>query len=101
MSQRLTRALEGVREYCRKVRTRPLVLQWKGLKQKRQGHYAYYGITGNIRQLDNYAHEAERIWRFWLNRRSAKPDMPWKRFQEILKRFPLPPPRIVHSVYAS
>lgn len=101
MSQRLTRALDGLRQYCRKVRTRPLVLQWKGLKQKMQGHYAYYGITGNIRQLDNYAHEAERIWRFWLNRRSAKPDMPWKRFQEILKRFPLPPPCIVHSVYAS
>ena len=98
MSKRLTRALDGLRRYCREVRTAPVASQWEGLKQKMRGHYAYYGITGNIRQLANYAHEAERIWRFWLNRRSSQRDMPWDRFKGILRRFPLPPPHIVHSV---
>lgn len=100
MSKRLTRALDGLRAYCQEVRTMPLVQQWDGLKRKMQGHYAYYGLTGNMRQLANYAHEAERVWRFWLNRRSATRDMPWTRFKTILARFPLPPPRIVHSVHA-
>jgi len=100
MSKRLTRALTALRHYCRAVRTIPLTAQWEGLKRRMRGHYAYYGITGNMRQLKNFAHEAERIWRFWLNRRSAKRDMPWERFKGILRYFPLPPPRIVHSVYA-
>lgn len=100
MSKRLTRALDGLRQYCRAHRTDPLNSQWKGLQQKMRGHYAYYGITGNWRQLANYAHEAERIWRYWLNRRSSQRDMPWDRFKTILRRFPLPAPRIVHSAYA-
>jgi RNA-directed DNA polymerase len=45
----------------------------------------------------NFAHEAERIWRYWLNRRSRQGDMPWERFKRILARHPLPKPRIVHS----
>lgn len=97
MSKRLTRALDGLRQYCRANRCEPLEEQWQRLKQKMQGHYAYYGITGNMRQLSNYAHEAERIWRYWLNRRSRKRDMPWERYKRILARFPLPRPRIVHS----
>jgi hypothetical protein len=86
-----------MRQYCKKVRTEPLAQQWEGLKRKMQGRYAYYGITGNSRQLANFAHETERIWRFWLNRRSAKRDMPWGRFARILYRHPLPRPRIVHA----
>lgn len=100
MSKRLTRALDGLRQYCRKVRATPLVSQQAGLQRKMRGHYAYYGITGNWRQLANYAHEAERIWRYWINRRSAQRDMSWDRFKTILRRFPLPTPRIVHTVYA-
>ena len=97
MSKRLTRALDGLRQYCRKNRCRPLEVQRSTLRRKMQGHYQYYGITGNWRQLANYAHEAERIWRYWLNRRSRQRDMPWERFKRILARYPLPPPRIVHS----
>jgi group II intron reverse transcriptase/maturase len=97
MSKRLTRALERVRKYCRANRNEALETQWKALKQKMRGHYGYYGITGNMRQLANYAYESERIWRYWLNRRSRQRDMPWKRFVRILVRYPLPRPRIVHS----
>ena len=98
MSKRLTRALDGLRQFCRENRTQPLEEQWKSLKQKMRGHYAYYGIVGNLRQLANFAHETERIWRFWLNRRSSRRDMPWERFQRILARYPLPQPHIVHSI---
>ena len=100
MQQRLTRALEGLRTYCRQSRHEPLAQQREQLERKMRGHYAYYGITGSFRQLRNYAHEAERIWRYWLNRRSRQRDMPWARFkQTVLRRFPLPRPRVVHSVY--
>lgn len=97
---RLTRALDGVRAYCRENRTQPVRVQRDGLRARMLGHYAYYGITGNMRQLANYAHAVERIWHYWLNRRSSRRDLPWTRFAQLLVRLPLPRPRIVHSFYA-
>jgi hypothetical protein len=40
----------------------------------------------------------ERVWRKWLARRNNH-GMPWERFAQLLKRYPLPPARVVHSVY--
>lgn len=97
MSARLTRTLRNIRQVCRKNRCAPLREQQQQLSRMMRGHYAYYGLTGNRRQLVNYARQVERAWRFWLNRRSRSPDMPWRRFKRVLERYPLPVPRIVHS----
>jgi hypothetical protein len=61
-----------------------------------QGHYAYYGITGNHRRLVWYAHRIEAIWRMWLSRRTRGNPIRWDRFMWILVAHPLPQPRIVH-----
>ncbi len=78
---------------------------WAGIRnQQRQlsrrllGHYAYYGIRGNFRALANVYYEVIREWRKWLDRRSGKRTMSWERFNRLLKVYPLPRPRIVHSV---
>lgn len=71
------------------------------LTRKLRGHYAYYGITGNGDALSRFLWLTERAWRFWLNRRSRQADMPWDRFKRLLKCYPLPPPRVVHSIYRS
>jgi hypothetical protein len=57
------------------------------------------GITGNARALSRFLHEVERAWRYWLNRRSARAKMVWERLRRLLQHYPLPPIRIVHSVY--
>jgi len=64
-----------------------------------RGHDAYYGITGNAAALGRFRHEVERLWRKWLARRSNRSGMPWSRFKQLLRHYPLPPPRVVHSVY--
>ena len=61
-----------------------------------RGHFTYYGITGNGRRLQWYARQVERIWRRWLARRSRTGVFYWQRMRELLKRRPLPPPRIIH-----
>jgi hypothetical protein len=43
-------------------------------------------------------HEVKRAWRKWLHRRSNRARMTWERFNLLLSRYPLPEPRIVHSV---
>jgi len=97
-SSRLTRALNSLRLWCRNHRHQKVKWQRQKLAQKLQGHYAYYGITGNSRALSAFHWHAERIWRKWLDSRSQKAKMTWKQFtRRLLKHHPLPKPRIVHS----
>ena len=77
----------------------PLVEQHRELGRKLRGHYAYSGITGNQPALSRFRYETQRVWRKWLNRRSQRAGMTWERFWRVLARYPLPPPRVVHSVY--
>jgi len=93
---RLQRALERSSAWCRSNRHRPVAWQRDHLARKLRGHYAYYGITGNYRALDQYWSGMKNVWRKWLNRRSQRARMPLERFWRLLKRHPLPRPRIVH-----
>jgi group II intron reverse transcriptase/maturase len=94
---RLTRALRRIRLWCRVNRHAPLVNQHRTLVRKVKGHYGYYGITGNGRALSNFARSVERAWKKWLGRRNNK-GLSWERAMKLLAVFPLPRPRIVHSV---
>lgn len=100
---RFTRGLKRIRQWCRKNRHMKVRDQHKVLCRKLQGHNAYYGITGNGSSLQRFREEVREIWHKWLNRRSRKPnDMPWERFSILIREhFPLPPARVVHSIYAA
>lgn len=92
---RLSRALRRFSEWCRWHRHDPLNTQHLMLVKKLEGHYGYYGITGNFPALAQVFYAVRRIWRKALARRSHQ-RLPWSKMQRILERFPLPPPRIVH-----
>lgn len=93
---RLARALVAINDWCRRNRHQPLRSQHARLSMKIGGHYAYYGITGNMHQLSKYTQQARRIWRKWLERRTRAKSLPWSRFVALLARYPLPKPRIIH-----
>ena len=46
---RLSRALRNITLWCRRYRHEPVGWQHAQLSRKLRGHYAYYGITGNVR----------------------------------------------------
>lgn len=96
---RFSRAMQNIRQWCRRHRHRPIEQQHEQLSMKVRGHYAYYGITGNMRALSRYRYEVHRVWRQWLNRRNRQREVDWSKFNRLLERFPLPAPRIIHSVY--
>jgi group II intron reverse transcriptase/maturase len=96
---RFTRSLRAVGQWCRRHRHLPLAEQQRVLRQKLRGHYAYYGITGNHRALSSFYRQTERVWWKWLGRRSNRAPKSWEWFWRLKERHPLPPPRIVHSVY--
>jgi len=96
---RFARALHSVGAWCARHRHWSIADQHAALSRKMRGHDAYYGITGNAAALGRFRHEVERLWRKWLARRSNRSGMPWSRFKQLLRHYPLPPPRVVHSVY--
>ena len=98
---RFTRALKKVAEWCRRNRHEPLKDQQRVLAQKLMGHYAYYGITGNGRCLSSFLHEVKRVWRKWLMRRTRGHYIRWERFIDMLRRYPLPAVKVVHSCYSA
>tara|TARA_B100002003_G_C14069675_1_gene514619 strand:+ start:535 stop:1278 length:744 start_codon:yes stop_codon:yes gene_type:complete len=100
ISSRLSRKLTEIGQWCRKHRHDPVAEQCMTLSRKLHGHYTYYGRTGNYPSLRNYYTGVCRLWRKWLNRRSRKRDMNWRVFNRLLRRYPLPFPRVVHSIYA-
>ena len=72
----------------------PIKEQWAALTAKLRGHFAYYGITGNIASLGSFRYHVRRAWHKWLSRRSDKARIPWERFGELERRYPLPPARL-------
>ena len=88
-----------IHKWCRTHRHQKVCEQHQVLVQKLRGHYAYYGITGNAVALRNLFLEVKRTWKKWLSRRSQRSYIAWPRFEVLLKRYPLPPPRVIHSIY--
>jgi len=96
-SKRLKRAILAIKVWCKKNRQQPMREQWETLKAKIIGHYAYYGISMNIRSIAEFYERTKVLWLKWLNRRGHKGNRNWKSFNDYLKDWPLPKPRIMHS----
>jgi RNA-directed DNA polymerase len=96
---RLARALQRVTQWCRLHRHDRVAEQAAQLRSRMRGHYNYYGVTGNMRSITAYSRRIERVWRFWLSRRSQRAITTWMRFRALLKAHPLPAPRLPRSIY--
>ncbi len=59
---RLRRCLAHLRDLMRRIRHLPLQDQAASLNQVLRGHYAYYGIGGNLRALQRVHRIVERYW---------------------------------------
>ena len=99
MSSRLTRSIRAIDSWCRAHRHDGIDVQHATLCQKIRGHDAYYGITGNGESLKQFRYLVHRTWRRWLSRRHRKRKLDWEKFNRLLDRFPLPPVRVVHSIF--
>ncbi len=97
-SDRSTRFLRRLNQWCQSHRHAPVVWQHAQLLSKLRGHSGYYGITGNSRSLSSMQYRAKRTWHKWLNRRSRTSSLNWERFNLLLERHPIPSLRICHAV---
>jgi group II intron reverse transcriptase/maturase len=96
---RFKRALSRIKAWCRANRHRPIREQQQAITWKLKGHYGYFGITGNSYWIAKFRFEVGRLWHKWLGRRSQRARLNWEQFNRLLKKYPLPAPIAVHSVY--
>jgi RNA-directed DNA polymerase len=91
---RLTRSLHNLYDLMLDIRHYSLEEQAGMINQVLRGHYAYYGIGGNLQSLRKVYHLSKRYWRKALSTRSSKSYVNWEKFLKILERFPLLQPKI-------
>jgi group II intron reverse transcriptase/maturase len=98
---RLRRAIKAATEWCRRHRHDSVEEQHRALSRKLIGHDNYFGVNGNVRALRNLHYAVTRVWRKWLDRRSQRARMTWKRFRELLTAHPLPVAKIRVQIWTA
>jgi RNA-directed DNA polymerase len=63
------------------------------------GHIQYYGVSGNSQGVSGYRYVSTGLLFKWLNRRSQRRSLTWKRFYAVIKPL-LPTTRIIHDLYS-
>src|SRR6516225_8562579 len=92
---RLRRSLMSLCDQMRQIRHLPIQEQVDALNLTLRGHYAYYGVAGNIRALQRVHRFVERHWRKMLCSRSwAGRHLTWAAFTRLKVRVPLLRPRL-------
>jgi len=81
-----------------RVRNHPKDI-WPTIKQKLEGHYNYYGVSGNIEGLKFYYQKVRRYTFYWFSRKSQKKRWNWEEFLRYESRYPLPKPKLTYAIY--
>jgi len=87
---RLRRFVVTVASWCRSHRHLEVREQHAALTQRIAGHFNYFGVNGNVPALRHVARACEVAWHKWLNRRSQRARLNWKRFEDLRRDYPLP-----------
>jgi RNA-directed DNA polymerase len=87
------------KEWLLNARTLKTKEIWQIAKAKLRGHYNYYGVTDNYRGLMRFDQAVKRLLFKWMNRRGKRHCLNWQEFNKLLKRFSLPKPRIMVSMF--
>jgi RNA-directed DNA polymerase len=93
---RIRRSLTSLQELMQRIRHQTISEQVGEINIVLRGHYAYYGVAGNLRSLVKVYRVVERYWRKMLCSRSwAGRRLTWDAFHQIKERTPLLKPNCV------
>lgn len=98
--KRMTRAMGSMNLWLKAVRNRVTLKQiWQTIALKLQGHYNYYGVSGNFEGINRFYQRTRRLTYRWMNRRSQKKTWNWERFERYISTYPLPLPKLTYAIY--
>jgi len=100
-SKKFTAKLAAFKDWLKEARVMKTAELWDAVKAKLRGHYAYYGVTDNIRGIERFKHEVKKLLFKWLNRRGKRGCLSWQKLIKMQELFPLPEPRIKVSMFGT
>lgn len=69
------------------------------IRIKLLGHYRYYGVSHNSTMIGTFRHRTIEYLFKVLNRRSNRKSYSWEGFNEMLKYYKLPYPKIYFNLF--
>ena len=98
--RRMNRSVTAMKQWIQKAHNIVLLpVIWQKITQKLQGHYQYYGVSGNFESINRYYHKTRSLLFKWINRRSQKKTWNWEGYTKYLKNYPLPKPKLTYAFY--
>lgn len=97
-AKRVRKKLKVLSERLRGLRTQGAMAMVGFVRRHLRGHIQYYGVSGNSRGVARYVYLATGLLYKWLNRRSQRRSLTWKRFCRVVRPL-LPAARIRHDLY--
>jgi len=98
--KRLRAKLKKVKLWCRQNRHKHKLLRlWKIFNSKLRGHVQYYGVSLNCDQVNAFVYQSTRIFFKWINRRSQRKSITWKKFEKFRGAFPGVKVSVRHCLY--
>lgn len=98
--RRMNKAIGTMKEWIKDTRNYLLTREnWQKVAAKLQGHYNYYGVSGNFESIKRYYQRTKYLIFKWMNRRSQKKTWNWEGFEKYLKTYPIPRPRLTYAIY--
>jgi group II intron reverse transcriptase/maturase len=99
-AKRMRKKLKHVSELLRSLRTQGGEAMVEFIRRHLRGHIQYYGVSGNSSGVAKYVYFVTGLLFKWLNRRSQRRSMTWKRFGAVVRPL-LPKARVLHDLYPS
>lgn len=98
--KKMNKAVKAMNQWLKSVRNLTTLPEiWKQIAPRLQGHYNYYGLSGNFDGLQRFYRNTCAMTFKWMNRRSQKKTWNWKEFYTYLGRYPLPKPKLTYAIY--
>lgn len=98
--KRMNRSVESMKTWLKQVRNmlKPDNI-WPTIAKKLQGHYNYYGVSGNFESIHRFYCKTRCLTFKWMNRRSQKRTWNWEGFLKYLETYPFPKPKLTYAIY--
>lgn len=98
--KKMNRAIMRMKGWLKKVRNSMKTQDiWRLIAVKLQGHYNYYGMSGNFESINRYYRKTLQLTYKWMNRRSRRRTWYMEGFYRYLASYPLPRPHLTHRIY--
>ena len=90
---------EIAKKWLKENMHKPIAMVLETLKKKLIGHYTYYGISGNFKDIQKFYKYIKYEYYRVLNRRHQKKSMRYNIYLRIWKGFKMPEPKIYVNIW--